>query len=72
MVANSAHIPNFLVARSPQGLRRLCLLNNTKKGAVFNYQISFANGRWFAWYLDTDKSLTDEIIKGSEAENGDA
>lgn len=71
MVANVAHIPNFLVARSPSGLRRLCLLNNTKKGAVFNYQIQFAEGRWFAWYIDTEKSLEQEVkremAKGDES-----
>jgi len=60
MVANTAHIPNFLVARSPEGLRRLMLVNQVKKGAVFNYQISFSKGRWYAWYIDTDKSILQE------------
>lgn len=67
MVANAAHIPNYLSARSPSGLRRLCFLNNFKKGSVFNYQIVFASGKWFAWYIDTEKSLVEEVLTEVEA-----
>lgn len=59
---SSAHIPNFLVARSPQGLRRLMLVNNTKKGMVFVYQIQFSDGKWYAWYNDTLEAFTREIV----------
>jgi hypothetical protein len=68
MAAHIAHIPNYLVARSPNGLRRLCLMNNAKKGHVFTYQIQYTNGRWYAWYIDTDKSFLEEIKKVEEAE----
>jgi hypothetical protein len=66
MIVNSGHIPNYLTAGSPQGLRRLMLLNNTKKGMVFAYTISFAAGKWYAWYNDSYEALVQEVVDGSE------
>jgi hypothetical protein len=65
---NVAHIPNFLAARSPQGLRRLMLLNNTKKGHVFVYQILYVadQKKWVAWYNDTNQGLLDELKEASD------
>ena len=51
-VGSSSSIPDYLVASSPQGLRRLCLLNNYKHGKQFVYtNIQFVNGKWYAWYI---------------------
>jgi len=63
---NVAHIPNFITAASPQGLRRLILLNNIKKGHVFVYQIQFSNGKWYAWYNDTVEAFAREVINTPE------
>lgn len=59
-------IPNYLKARSPQGLRRLMLLNNAKGSAFYEYvNISpVLEGTvlyWYAWYYkDVDNSdITD-------------
>ena len=44
-------IPNFVSAVTPMGLRRAMLMNNAKYRLVFNYySVSYANGRWFAWF----------------------
>jgi hypothetical protein len=49
--SRSSFLPNYLRARSPQGLRRLMLLNNIKRGLQVSYfNIQFVNGYWFAWY----------------------
>lgn len=48
-------IPNYIKAKSPQGLRRLMLANNVRHATEFRYSIIFANGEWYAWYyLTTD------------------
>ena len=62
LLPSLGHIPNYLAAGSPQGLRRLMLLNNAKKGVVFAYSIQFASGKWYAWYNDTIESLKQEIV----------
>lgn len=50
-VGNSLSIPSYIVASSPQGLRRLCLLNNLKFGRQFVYKdFQFVNGKWYCWY----------------------
>jgi hypothetical protein len=47
------NIPNFLKAKSPQGLRRLMLLNNVKSVIQYTYHdIQFVNGDWYAWYYE--------------------
>jgi len=48
--ARSTVIPNFLTAGTPKALRRLMLFNNKRLGAWHNYQISFVNGKWYAWF----------------------
>lgn len=49
-------IPNYVAAGSPQGLRRLMILNNVKRGTWYKYfdiQLNPKDGRWYAWYLET-------------------
>lgn len=59
---SSADVPTFVSALTPQGLVRAMLLNNLKiKGMATYHSITFANGRWYAWFL---KDLTDEMKSG--------
>jgi hypothetical protein len=54
-VGNSLRIPNFLTAGTPQGLRRLMLLNNIKNAKQYNYfDLQFVNGKWFVWYFESE------------------
>lgn len=47
-------IPNFLKARTPQGLRRLMFRNNASRSTQFVYHsIQFVDGYWFAWFYET-------------------
>jgi hypothetical protein len=59
-------IPNYLAASTPQGLRRLMLLNNARKAMFFKYfNIQYANGQWYAWYFDElDSQSTAEVMGG--------
>lgn len=50
-------IPNFITAKTPQGLRRAMLLNNIKTSVQFVYHdIQFVNGQWYAWYYEAMKA----------------
>ena len=55
-------IPNYIKARSPQGLRRLMLLNNARSSTFYEYtHIQFISdaegGQWYAWYYrDVDNN----------------
>ena len=67
----STNIPNYLVASSPQGLRRLMLLNNNKRGAWHKYEIQYIQkeNRWYAWfYSDPTKDFNDELLKEAASE----
>ena len=47
-------IPNYITARTPQGLRRAMLMNNVKHVMQFTYHaIQFVNGSWYAWYYES-------------------
>ena len=74
MVAKSSIIPDFLKARSPQGLRRLMFLKNMKDGKQYKYfAIQFAEGSWVAWfYRDLDESINGGIeeIMTEKVSNG--
>jgi len=75
--ARSTFIPNYLKARSPQGLRRLMFQKNLKDGKQYNYfSVEFVNApkdpHWVAWfYEDITDNFTGKIkeILG-EVENG--
>ena len=56
-------IPHFLASVDEIELQRLMLLNNTERGIVFNYQITFAKGKWYAWY--SDDLIETSKIKGA-------
>jgi len=59
MLLKPGQIPSFIKAKSPAGLRRIMLLNNTKHSKTFQYfSIQFVEKEWFAWfYLDMDATL---------------
>lgn len=61
---SSLRIPNFITAQSPMGLRRLMLSNNVKNGKEYVYfDIQFANGKWFAWYLEVEDENSELVEK---------
>lgn len=50
-MVDSKHIPQFVKARSPQGLRRQMLMANARRGAFHKFNdIQFVDGYWYAWY----------------------
>lgn len=54
-------VPNFLRAASPQGLRRLMLLNNIRKGKK-HYYFDFTEttkGEWLCWFEEEVKVKED-------------
>lgn len=56
-------IPNFIVARSPLGLRQLMLRTNAKSGAFLKwFDIQFTNGKWIAWYY-SEVTAFDPLFK---------
>lgn len=77
MSAKSTFIPNYLKARSPQGLRRLMFQKNLKDGKQYNYfSIEFVNTpkdpHFIAWfYEDINDNFNGKIkdIMG-EVDNG--
>lgn len=70
-LAQSSDIPNFLRARSPQGLRRAMIRNNAKLGMFIKYfDIQFVNGEWFAWYfVEIDPNEEMLKVQTEEVEN---
>ena len=48
-------IPNFIRARDPKRLRALCLKQNIVGNKSYHYQISYADGEWFAWFFEDAK-----------------
>jgi len=61
---STEQIPNFVAARSPQGLRIAMLRNNAKFGTMFHYfDIQFVQGKWFAWFFHRIDAATDPLLK---------
>ncbi len=50
-------IPNFLTAKTAQGLRRKMFFNNMQKNVQYVYHgIQFVNNEWYAWYYEEMKA----------------
>jgi hypothetical protein len=54
---HSATLPNFITAASPQALRRLMFLTNSRKGAMLEYfgiqsYEDRDKTRWIAWFYE--------------------
>lgn len=59
--ANAKLIPQYVSARSPQGLRRAMIMLNAKSGAWHKFfDIQYVDGRWFAWFY---QEVTAEDLK---------
>ena len=67
----STAIPNFIKAGSPQGLRRLMLLNNARLKSFVNYfnisQYTDEKGQltFIAWYFEEIES-NDTLLKAGD------
>jgi hypothetical protein len=60
-------IPNYVSARSPQGLRRVMLMNNAKSGFFHQYfDIQFVGGRWYAWFYREVGSDDVQTLEGAD------
>lgn len=69
--ASSTVIPNYLVASTPRGLRRLMLLNNRRLGAWHDYKIQFVDGKWYAWFHeDIVRAATPDISIDPRVKDG--
>lgn len=60
MEANLFAIPNYIKASSPEGLRRLMFKLQAKDQMQYKFDIIFANGSWFAWYVYNPKSSVEK------------
>ena len=65
-----SNIPNFLVAKTPAGLRRLMRRNNVARGGYVDYKVMVGpDGRWYAWYvIDINQAIEEQ----EQAMTGDA
>jgi hypothetical protein len=65
MSQHSSFIPDFIMAQSPMGLRRLMFKTNAKAGAQFQYfdisNFIDAEGetKWIAWFFRDIKGIGD-------------
>jgi len=60
--ASLSNVPNYVKARSPEGLRRAMLRNNVRIGMQLVYHsIQFTNGEWVAWFYEDAK--LEEVYK---------
>jgi hypothetical protein len=57
-------IPNFLKARSAQGLRRLIRRNNLRLRSFVVYNIQWVESEksWFAWYVEPSEKASNEDL----------
>ncbi len=66
------HLPNFLRAQSPAGLRRLMAQNNRKHQAYIKYSVPqyvAEEKRWYVWYEVTEEfSQLEQTLSGQEQE----
>lgn len=75
--ANIKCIPNYVSAPSPQRLRALMYMVQSKLGVIFSDKnIVFANGRWYCWFQheieehELKDLLSGKIDKKKEREGG--
>jgi hypothetical protein len=60
---SAVDVPQYVSASTPQGLVREMLKNNLKlKGHVQYHSIQFAEGRWYAWFL---QDISESLKKGN-------
>lgn len=66
--SSSSVVPRYLRAKTPAGLERLMAELNRKDGMQYNfYQIYYAEGFHYAWYLkDLDTRVSRKNLKLSK------
>ena len=66
-----ATIPNFLRARSANGLRRLMRMNNIRNRGFVHYEITWVESekQWYAWYYVDELKMKD---RGGENTDGES
>ena len=70
MKPSSRTIPNFVKARTPNGVRRLFASASARRGGALDVRtITHVNGEWFIWFID-DISFDDPILNEQESNNG--
>jgi oligoribonuclease (3'-5' exoribonuclease) len=63
-------LPNYIRAKTPEGLKKLCMENSIKKDRYFVYKIMFDGKNWFAWYEEDVSNVLQDQVKASEIDNG--
>lgn len=67
------HVPSFLRAQTPGGLRKAMLRVNAKHGGFVKYfdiQYVEKEDRWYAWYFVTeDMDGLQQILSGEQEES---
>jgi hypothetical protein len=63
-------LPNYVKAKTSQGLKALCAENSIKKDRYYKYQIVFDGKFWFAWYEEDATDSLQADIKASEIIDG--
>jgi hypothetical protein len=62
-------LPNYVKAKTAEGLKTLCSMNSIKKDRYFKYQIIFDGKFWYAFYEEDATDLLQSEIKASEITN---
>lgn len=62
-------LPNYVKAKTAEGLKTLCAVNSVKKDRYFKYQIIFDGKFWYAFYEEDATDLIQSEIKASEINN---
>lgn len=70
-MVDSFHIPQYVKARSPEGLRVAMMRVNARAGAFHKFfGIQFVNGSWFAWYYKKLETSDVEAMSRGESSDG--
>lgn len=66
------HLPNFLRAQTPSGLRRLMAINSRRLKGYVKYSVPTyveSEKRWYTWYEVTEEmAQLEETLSGQEQE----
>lgn len=65
-------IPNFLRAKTPEGLKKEMLKVNAILGFHNKFfDIQFVNGEWFCWFYKEDNRPQSMFVKDLNAKSGE-
>lgn len=57
---------NYIRAKTPEGLKQLCLQNSVSRGYYFRYSVVYDGKNWFAWYEEDASEQIESQIKLKE------